>query len=337
MGFFADYGPKGTGGERKAPSAPAGAYPLPRRGMTRRLRRGLGLAVPRGAHTFLSVAKEKCAKESQRHGDSGKKPFIAHFDGGARYVARSGVGQITHAIVRARSSPFSAVKMGGPFSLRCLSPLCSGAVGGGQAYPLRGFCFRHSGCGAVLPLAGEKGFCGLAVLPRKEQSLLLPRSWRGATLPLAGEWDSVAWPISGGHRPAGLAVCTRHPAGSRTRPASREACRRAAVKPRPSRMSPERPARLWRAVRGAGAARGSACPVDTTAAGGSRPAAVNRNEDLTRQCQRRRLRLRTSTPACGAGGRRRRREGSEAAGRREGRRPWSGCLRSGRGGRRWRP
>ena len=111
---------------------------FPRRGLTRRLRRGLGLAVPRDAHTFLSVAKEKCAKESQRHGDSGKKASTAHFDGGARYVARSGVGQLTPAIVRARSSPFSAVKMGGPFSLRCLSPLCSPAVGAGQAYPLRG-------------------------------------------------------------------------------------------------------------------------------------------------------------------------------------------------------
>ena len=76
--------------------------------------------------------KEKCAKESQRHGDSGKKPFIAHFDGGARYVARSGVGQFTPTIVRARSSPFSAVKMGGPFSLRCLSPLVSPAGGAGQ-------------------------------------------------------------------------------------------------------------------------------------------------------------------------------------------------------------
>ena len=53
--------------------------PLPRWGLARRLRRELGLAVPWGAHTFLSVAKEKCAKESQRHGDSGKKPFIAHF------------------------------------------------------------------------------------------------------------------------------------------------------------------------------------------------------------------------------------------------------------------
>ena len=106
-------------------------------GLTRRLRRELGLAVPWGVHTFLSMAKEKCAKESQRHGDYGKKPFIAHFDGGARYVARSRVGQLTHAIVRARSSPFSAAKMGGPFSLRCLSPLCSPAVGGGHTDPLR--------------------------------------------------------------------------------------------------------------------------------------------------------------------------------------------------------
>ena len=46
-----------------------------------------------------------------------------------------------------------------------------------------------------------------------------------------------------------VAVCTGQPAGIHTRPASREACRRAAVKPRPSRMSPYAPARPWRAVR----------------------------------------------------------------------------------------
>ena len=53
---------------------------------------GVGLAVSWGAHTFLSMAKEKCAKESQRHGDYGKKALIAHFAGGARNVARNGVG-----------------------------------------------------------------------------------------------------------------------------------------------------------------------------------------------------------------------------------------------------
>ena len=47
------------------------------------------------------MAKEKCAKESQRHGDYGKKPFTAHFDGGARNVARNLVGQLTPSPVRA--------------------------------------------------------------------------------------------------------------------------------------------------------------------------------------------------------------------------------------------
>ena len=185
--------PKGVqGGERKAPSAPAGAIPCPRRGLTRRLRRGLGLAVPRGAHTFLSVAKEKCAKESQRHGDSrggpprcasrasscgspfgavlvlgslrspaGKKPFIAHFDGGARYVARSGVGRPTFTFVRARSSPFSAVKIGGPFSIRCLSPLCSPAVGGGHTPPLQVGMLR----------------CGLEIFAAQKASVSLISRW----------------------------------------------------------------------------------------------------------------------------------------------------------------
>ena len=133
-------GVQGASGEPPAHSAER----CPCGGLTRRLRRGLGLAVPRGVHTFLSVAKEKCAKESQRHGDSGKKASIAHFDGGARYVARSTVGLPTFTFVRARSSPFSAVKMGGPFSLRCLSPLSYPAVGGGHTHPLRVGMFQCS-------------------------------------------------------------------------------------------------------------------------------------------------------------------------------------------------
>ena len=122
------------------------------------------------------MAKEKCAKESQRHGTpeaahvamrrglrsagalwavldlgslrlpAGKKPFIAHFDGGARNVARNGVGWLTHTGGARSCSPFSAVKMGGPFSLRCLSPPCPGAVGGGHTQPLQGGMLWHSLC-----------------------------------------------------------------------------------------------------------------------------------------------------------------------------------------------
>ncbi len=183
--------PKGTGGERKAPSAPAGANPC------------------RGAHTFLSVAKEKCAKESQRHGDSRGGPprcaSRASSCGSPSGCPRPRFASLTRRIVRARSSPFSAVKMGGPFSLRCLSPLCSPAVGGRQTYLLQV---------KMVPTAWRS--CSA-----KYEGFCFRRSRRGAGLPHA-------------------------------RPASREARCRAAVASRPCRMSPERPARLRRAVRGAG-------------------------------------------------------------------------------------
>ena len=93
----------------------------PWRGLTRRLRREwMGLPPRRGI--VLSFDAKESTKESQRHGDSGKKALIAHFGGGARYVARNMISQISPTIRRAPNSPFSAVKMGGPFSLRCLSP-----------------------------------------------------------------------------------------------------------------------------------------------------------------------------------------------------------------------
>ena len=52
------------------------------------------------------MAKEKGAKESQRHGDYGKKPFTAHFDGGARNVARNLVGELPPTFARAPVLPF---------------------------------------------------------------------------------------------------------------------------------------------------------------------------------------------------------------------------------------
>ena len=220
----------GAGGRAESPQCARRRKPLPRWGLTRRLRRGLGFAVPRGAHTFLSVAKEKCAKESQRHGDScgppryasrasvcgspfgavlvlgslrspaGKKASTAHFDGGARYVARSTLGLPTWTFVRARAHS-------NPLSKRA------------RLFPSA--AYRRS---APPQLAvGRLTPCGLG-------------------------WFPVGWPILEGHRPAGsagasheacrrMAVCTRQAAGSRTRLASREACRRAAVASRPSRES----------------------------------------------------------------------------------------------------
>ena len=59
-------------------------------GVTRRLWRGRWGCHPEGV--VLSFDAKESTKESQRHGDYGKKPFIAHFDGGARNVARNLVG-----------------------------------------------------------------------------------------------------------------------------------------------------------------------------------------------------------------------------------------------------
>ena len=46
---------------------------------------------------------------------AGKKPFTAHFDGGARNVARNGVGQLSHTGGARSCSPFPPSKWAGLF------------------------------------------------------------------------------------------------------------------------------------------------------------------------------------------------------------------------------
>ena len=152
----------------ESPLARPQAQAFCRWGLTRRLRRGRWGCRPEGA--VLSFEAKESTKESTRHGDYGKKALIAHFDGGARNVARNGVGQLSPALGARSCSPFSAVKMGGPFSLRCLSPLCSPAVGVGQTYPLRGDVVSTTGL-----------LCRF-----NERRLMIPHSRRGAYAALAG-------------------------------------------------------------------------------------------------------------------------------------------------------
>ena len=130
--------------------------------MMRRLRRGSGTCRPMGRSHFSFGGERKVCKRkpAARHSRGGprryapwasvcgspmgcprprfaaltrrEKALIAHFDGGARNVARNFVGELPPTFARAPVPPFSAVKMGGPFSLRCLTPLCSLAVGTGR-------------------------------------------------------------------------------------------------------------------------------------------------------------------------------------------------------------
>ena len=103
---------------------------------------------------------------------------------------------------------------------------------------------------------------GRAFFPPLPIAALLRRSWLWAYAPLAG-WDVSMWLVyfcnAKGQRDfkSTLALIASHeacrrmavfaiqPAGSRTRPASRGTSRATAVKPRPSRMSPEQSRALW--------------------------------------------------------------------------------------------
>ena len=81
-------------GARRFPKgAPSGAYPLSQRGMTRRLRRGTGTWRPMGRSHFSFGGERKVCKRKPAARHYGKKALIAHFDGGARNVARNGAGQ----------------------------------------------------------------------------------------------------------------------------------------------------------------------------------------------------------------------------------------------------
>ena len=89
---------------------------------------GFGLREPFG----LSSASARCAHPP------GKSPLLPIFERGSSQC-RAQTNWLANSCHRARScSLFSSFKKGGPFSLRCLSPLCSPAVGVGQAYPLQG-------------------------------------------------------------------------------------------------------------------------------------------------------------------------------------------------------
>ena len=124
-------------------------------------------------------------------------------------------------------------------------------------------CQHRRSCALVLTLfLFQKGQGFFPPLPI---AALLRRSWLWAYAPLAG-WDVSMWLVyfcnTKGQRdfkstPAFLAshearrrmaVSSIQLAGSYTRPASREACCRAAVSPQPSRISLECPAPYGRGV-----------------------------------------------------------------------------------------
>ena len=115
---------------RRIPLPPAGPdAPTPAR------EKGL---QPYGALTlFFRWRKKSVQKKASGTATPGKSPLLPIFERGSSQC-RAQHSWTANIYVRARScSLFSSFKKGKAFSLRCLSPLCSPAVGAGQAYPLR--------------------------------------------------------------------------------------------------------------------------------------------------------------------------------------------------------
>ena len=115
---------------------PAGAYPLPRvETDAPTTARVVGLP-PRGGKYFLSKRK-KVPKKARGTATTGKSPLLPIFERGSSQC-RAQHSWIAITSYRARScSLFSSFKKGKAFSLRCLSPLGSPAVGAGQTQPMR--------------------------------------------------------------------------------------------------------------------------------------------------------------------------------------------------------
>ena len=112
----------------------------------------------------LSSTSARCAHPP------GKSPLLPIFERGSSQC-RAQHSWLANSYVRARScSLFSSFKKGKAFSLRCLSPLCSPAVGVGQTYPLRGDVVSTTGL-----------LCRF-----NERRLMIPHSRRGAYAALAG-------------------------------------------------------------------------------------------------------------------------------------------------------
>ena len=109
---------------RRIPSAPVG-MDAPTTART------VGLP-PRGEQYFLSKRK-KVPKKARGTATTGKRPLMPIFERGSSQC-RAQHSWIAISYDRARScSLLSSFKKSKAFSLRCLSPLCSAAVGAGQA------------------------------------------------------------------------------------------------------------------------------------------------------------------------------------------------------------
>ena len=130
---------RGAGGERKAPLLAAlgnnfAVSNSPLAGPDAPTPARIGTGRPMGRSHFSFGGERKVCKRKPAARRLREKALYCPFWRRGSLCRAQRSWPATPAIVRARSSPFSAVKMGGPFSLRCLSPLCSATAGVGRSH-----------------------------------------------------------------------------------------------------------------------------------------------------------------------------------------------------------
>ena len=152
---------------RRIPPPPVGSdAPTPARGQ--------GLQ-PYGALTlFFRWRKKSVQKKASGTATPGKRLLLPILTAGLAMSRSSWLAssRLHSCALGARLFPPS--KWAGLFPSAAYRRSAPPQLAVGILTPLRGFCFRHSGCGAVLPLAGEKVFCGLAALPLKRKKASAP-------------------------------------------------------------------------------------------------------------------------------------------------------------------
>ena len=184
---------------RRIPPAPVGLdAPTPAR------EKGL---QPYGALTlFFRWRKKSVQKKASGTATPGKSPLLPILTAGLAMSRAAELARLRLPSCALGARLFPPSKWAGLFPSAAYRRSAPPQLAVGILTPLRGFCFRHSGCGAVLPLAGE--------------------------------WDSDAWPILEGHRPAGLGVRAMRPVAEwRSESATRQG---AAPDPRAARPVAER-------------------------------------------------------------------------------------------------
>ena len=163
-------------------------------------------------------------------------------------------------------SPFSAVKMGWPFSLRCLTPLSFHAVDDWhtQKAPVGMLCFGLDGL-ATQKGQESRGYAGHGVHAQKMQVGMMCCTTDGFAAGMKRRFFPLrleifpnekaqpvlqtSWTVKASHEARRrMAAFPIQLSGIHTRPASREACRRAAVTPQPSCFPSSSPAPYGRGV-----------------------------------------------------------------------------------------